>query len=117
MEPSHQGKVGERRSTQNGTLLKGTYAESFWMHKPFNRDDYSSTDDRIEDTLEGILKCFEPKADFIQKLNQDGGRALIWVSSYSGRNYAFELSPETLGRLSQIGFSFAHDVYPCAQNW
>jgi hypothetical protein len=117
MQPSNFSMAGERRKTPKGTLLEGVYRESYWNADPFNRGEYSSTDDLAEDALAEVLQVLEPHKAFIQKLRGEGARILVQISSFSGRNYAFEFSPELLGRYAAIGISLAHDVYPYAQNW
>ncbi|HEY7640453.1 MAG TPA: DUF4279 domain-containing protein [Steroidobacteraceae bacterium] len=117
ISPSRSWEAGKPRSTPKGTLLEGTYRESYWHADPFGRGEYSSTDDLVEDALAEVLRLLEPKRDFLLNLRSNGARVLVQVSSFSGRNYAFELSPELMGRYSSIGISLAHDVFPCAQNW
>jgi hypothetical protein len=115
--PSRSYEAGKPRSTPKGTPLQGTYRESYWNADPFGRGEYSSTDDLAEDALTEVLQLLEPKRDFLLKLSIDGARVLVQVSSFSGRNYAFELSPDLMSRYAAIGVSLAHDVYPCAQSW
>jgi hypothetical protein len=117
ISPSRICEAGKPRSTPKGTLLEGTYRESYWSADPFDRGEYSSTDDLVEDALAEVLHLLEPKREFLLKLRSDGARVMVQISSFSGRNYAFELSPELMGRYASIGVSLAHDVYPCAQNW
>jgi hypothetical protein len=117
ISPNVTAEFGKPRSTPKGTPLQGTYRESYWNADPFNRGEYSSTDDLIEDALTGVLQVLEPKKDFLLKLRGDGARVMVQISSFSGRNYAFELSPELMSRYAAIGVSLAHDVYPYAQNW
>ena len=117
MQPSHFSEAGQPRKTPKGTLLEGVYRESYWNADPFDRGEYSSTDDLAEDALAEVLQILEPHKAFIQKLRGEGSRILVQVSSFSGRNYAFEFSPELLGRYSALGVSLAHDVYPYAQSW
>jgi hypothetical protein len=117
ISPSRACEAGKPRSTPKGALLEGTYRESYWNADPFGRGEYSSTDDLVEDALAEVLHLLEPKRDFLLKLRGDGARVLVQISSFSGRNYAFELSPELMRRYAAIGVSLAHDVYPCAQSW
>jgi hypothetical protein len=70
-----------------------------------------------EDSLIELLEVLEPKKAFLQKLHGEGARIIVQISSFSGRNYAFELSPGILGRYGALGVGLAHDVYPYAQNW
>ena len=115
--PDHSSEAGRPRKTPKGTPLEGVYRESYWHADPFHRGEYSSTDDLVEDALEELLQVIEPHRSFIQQLRAEGARVLVQVSSFSGRNYAFELTPDLLGRFAALGVSFAHDVYPYAQNW
>ena len=110
-------KEGQPRATPKGTPLEGTYRESYWSADPFDRGECSSTDAQIEDALLEVLEILEPKDEFLHRLHSEGARILVHVSSFSARNYAFELSPELLGRYSKLGVSLAHDVYPFAQQW
>jgi hypothetical protein len=117
IKPRNSSEAGKPRKTPKGTLLEGVYRESYWSADIFNRGEYSSTDGLIEDSLIEIIETLEPHKDFIQKLRSEGARILVQISSFSGRNYAFELPPDLLGRCATLGVSIANDVYPYAQNW
>jgi hypothetical protein len=117
IQPSASFEAGQPRKTPKGTPLEGVYRESYWNADPFDRGEYSSTDDLAEDALTEVLQVIEPHKVFIQKLRGEGARILVQISSFSGRNYAFELSPELLGRFAALGVGLAHDVYPYGQNW
>jgi hypothetical protein len=117
ISPNRSCEAGKPRSTPKGTLLEGTYRESYWNADPFGRGEYSSTDDLVEDALVEVLHVLEPKRDFLLNLRSNGARVLVQVSSFSGRNYALELAPELMSRYAAVGVGLAHDVYPCAQNW
>ncbi len=117
LQPNRSWKAGQQRTTPKGTPLEGTHRESYWNADPFQRGEYSSTDDLAEDSLIELLEVLEPKKAFLQKLRGEGTRIIVQISSFSGRNYAFELSPDILGRYAALGVGLAHDVYPYAQNW
>ena len=117
IQPNHCSEAGQPRKTPKGTLLDGFYRESYWSADPLDRGEYSSTDDLAEDALTEVLQVLEPHKAFIQKLRSEDARVLVQVSSFSGRNYAFEFPPDLLGRFAALGVSLAHDVYPYAQNW
>ncbi|MBT3033096.1 MAG: DUF4279 domain-containing protein [Candidatus Thiodiazotropha sp. (ex Lucina pensylvanica)] len=117
IQPSHMSKAGDKRKTPKGTTLEGTYKESYWHADPFDRGEYSSTDDLIEDSVVEILDVLEPKREFFQKLRSEDALVMLQISSFSGRNYAFQLPPIVLERLAATGLTLAHDVYPYAQNW
>jgi hypothetical protein len=109
--------AGDRRKTPKGQLLGGVYPESYWCADPFSRGEYLSTDDLAEDALAEVLQLLAPHRSFLQRLRTEGGRLHLNVSSFSGRNYAFEFPPEFLAKCADLGLSFVHDVYPCEQNW
>ena len=115
--PSTMAKAGQPRTTPKGNPLLGVHAESYWSGIPFDRPEYSSTDDLAEDALTEVVEFLEPHADFLNRLRSEGGRVLLEVCSYSGRNYALEFSPTFLARVAAIGLSLVHDVYPVQQNW
>lgn len=115
--PNTTAKAGQPRMTPRGNPLFGTHAESYWSAIPFGRSEYSSTDDLAEDALTEVVEFLEPHAVFLNRLRKEGGRALLEVCSYSGRNYAMEFSPAFLARVSAISLSLVHDVYPVQQNW
>jgi hypothetical protein len=117
MKPNHSHESGQPRKTPKGTSLEGVYRESYWNADPYDRGEYSSTDDLAEDALSEVVQLLEPHRIFIHKLRSEGGRILVQVSSFSGRNYALELPPELLGKFSALGVGLAHDIYPYAQNW
>jgi hypothetical protein len=117
VEPKIQGKLGERRKTQAGKLLDGTWRESHWSGDLFHYGECLSHDRSIEDVVIEAADALGPHRQFLMRLRAEGGRLLIQASSYSNRNYAFELSPDLLAALGSLGLGFAHDVYPCAQTW
>jgi hypothetical protein len=75
ISPNRSCEAGKPRSTPKGTLLEGTYRESYWNADPFGRGEYSSTDDLVEDALMEVLHLLEPKRDFLLNLRSNGARA------------------------------------------
>ena len=115
LKPHRSWKSGDPRSTPQGTVLQGTYSEGYWAADPFEYGWQSSTDAQIEDSLEELITLLEPHAVFLREIT-NGGIVRIWVDSQSTRNYALELSPAMMQRLSSIGATFVHDVYPSPQS-
>ena len=70
-----------------------------------------------EDSLIEVLDVLGPRKEFLSRLRGEGARIIVHISSFSGRNYAIELSPDILGQYAALGVGLAHDVYPFAQNW
>ena len=116
LTPSHIATAGQPRHTPKGNPLSGTHAESYWHSDPFDRGEYSSTDELAEDALADVLEVLKPKKQFLLLLREQGARLHLQVSSFSGRNYALELSPQFLAGCAELGLSLVHDVYPNAQN-
>ncbi len=117
LKPKYTNTAGQPRRTPKGRPLDGTYAESYWSADPFGRGEYSSTDDLAEDALAEVLEVLAPHKAFLLSLRESGARIMLQVSSFSGRNYAVELSPALLAQSADLGLSIAHDVYPYAQHW
>lgn len=117
MPSKYSATAGQARQTPNGRPLSGTHAESYWHSDPFERGEYSSTDEIAEDALADVLAVLRPNKQFLLLLREQGARLHLQVSSFSGRNYALELSPEFLAGCAELGLSVVHDVYPYAQNW
>ena len=117
MKPKHTAQAGQSRATPQGRLLGGTYAESHWAADPFDRGEYLSTDDVAEDALAAVVEALAPSKAFLLLLREQGARVHLQVSSFSGKNYAIELSPKFLLLCAELGISVVHDVYPYAQNW
>ena len=115
MQPVHQAMAGSRRRTSKGQLLDGHWRESYWSADPFKYGEYLSHDMGVEDVLADVCTALAPHRAFLNTLRSEGGRLLVQVSSYSARNYAFELSPDQLEALADLGVGFAHDIYPVAQ--
>jgi DNA modification methylase len=113
----HSATAGQPRKTPKGHALDGVHAESYWHSDPFERGEYSSTDESAEDALAEVLQVLKPNGSFLVLLRNQGARIHLQVSSFSGRNYALELSPEFLAGCAELGISVVHDVYPYAQNW
>jgi hypothetical protein len=115
LQPGRTMRAGERRMTPKGQLLDGLYAESYWSADPYQRGEWQSTDDTIEDLVAENLGLLEPHRAFLARVRDEGGRIHLQVSSYSPRNYTLELPPELLLRCGGLGLSFVHDVYPAAR--
>lgn len=111
IEPNRTCTSGEQRSTPKGTLLDGVYSETYWYTDPYNRGECASTDYLVEDLIEETVSLLEPHISFMHKLIDDGGRIHLQVSTYGDRNYAIELSPSMLQRLSSLKISYVQDVY------
>jgi len=107
--------AGQPRRTPQGCPLDGVYPESYWWCEPWERGEVVSTDLLIEDSIAEVLELLSPHKTFLNRLRTEGGRLLLWVSSYSSRNYAFELPPELLRQCAELGLTFTHDVFPIAQ--
>ena len=117
LQPKHSATAGQLRQTPKGRPLNGTHAESYWHSDPFDRREYSSADEIAEDALAEVLEALRPHKQFLHLLREQGARLHLQVSSFSGRNYALELSPQFLAGCAELGLSVVHDVYPYAQNW
>ena len=113
----YSATAGQPRQTPNRRPLSGAHAESYWHSDPFERGEYSSTDEIAEDALAEVLEVLNPHKQFLLLLREQGARLHLQVSSFSGRNYALELSPQFLAGCAELGLSVVHDVYPYAQNW
>ena len=109
--------VGAPRVTPKGRPLNGTHQETYWSAIPFDRREYQSIDDSVEDVLVSVLELLEPHSKFLNGLGAGGGRVHLMVSSYSSRNYAFEFSPPFLASCAATGISLVHDVCPVQQHW
>lgn len=114
---NHIATAGQPRQTPKGRSLSGVHAESYWHSDPFQRGEYSSTDESAEDALAEVLETLKPQKQFLLLLKEQGARLHLQVSSFSGRNYALELSPQFLAGCAELGLSLVHDVYPYAQHW
>jgi hypothetical protein len=112
----HSAMAGQPRQTPKGHPLDGTYAESYWSCDPWERGEIASTDLLIEESVSEVLDLLTPHKVFLKRLHAEGGRILVWVSSYSNRNYAIEMPPEQLQRFADLSISFAHDIFPVRQN-
>jgi hypothetical protein len=65
---------------------------------------------QLEDALEELVSFLEPHKDFLVELSREG-IVRIWASTQGNRNFALELTPRMLNRLSALGATFVHDVY------
>jgi len=115
LKPNRTAKVGTARLTPKGHPLSGICRETYWNATPFERPEYLSIDDAVEDVLIDVLALLQPHAEFLKGLTASGGRVHLQVSSYSARNYAFEFSPTFLADCAATGVSLVHDVYPVVQ--
>jgi hypothetical protein len=116
LQPRHSAMAGQPRRTPKGRPLDGVYSESYWWCEPWERGEVASTDLLIEDSIAEVVELLSPHKAFLNRLRAEGGRILLWVSSYSNRNYAFEVPPELLRQCADLTLTFAHDVFPVTQN-
>jgi hypothetical protein len=110
IEPQIAWRDGELRKTPKGTILQGVRSGGYWSANPFSYGWQSSTDMQLEDALEELVSFLDPHKAFLLELSQEGV-VRIWVSTHSNRNFALELTPRMIGRLSALGATFVHDVY------
>lgn len=110
MEPQHAWRAGDLRTTPKGTALEGTRATGYWAANPFSYGWRKSTDALVEDTLEEVVTLLEPRRKFLMEFSK-AGSVRIWVRTSSSHNYAFEMAPGMLARISALGATFVHDVY------
>jgi hypothetical protein len=110
IQPDVAWRKGEPRKTRKGTLLQGVYSDGYWSANPFDYGWRPSTDMQLEDAIEELVSYLEPHREFLFALSQEGV-VRIWASTQSTRNYAVELPPRTLNRMSALGATFVHDVY------
>lgn len=113
----YSATAGQQRQTPKGHPLSGTHSESYWHSDPFERGEYWSTDEIAEDALAEVLDVLQPHKQFLLLLGEQGACLHLQVSSFSGRNYVLELSPQFLARCAELGLSVVHDIYPYAQHW
>ncbi|MDQ3060236.1 MAG: DUF4279 domain-containing protein [Pseudomonadota bacterium] len=117
LKAKYSSTAGKPRQTPQGRPLSGLHAESYWHSDPFERGEYSSTDELAEDALAAVVDVLKPHKQFLLLLREQGARLHLQVSSFSGRNYSLELSPEFLASSAELGLSVVHDVYPYAQTF
>lgn len=110
--PDRTMRMGEKRMTPKGQLLDGMNRETYWVADPFGRGECLSTDYLIEDLLLETVEVLSPHKAFLLRLREEGGRIHLMVSSFSARNYAFEVPPVLLRQCADLGLSLVHDVYP-----
>src|SRR5450432_3899019 len=116
LESDFTSRAGEARRTPTGRLLSGSYAESYWCSRTFNPGEQSSIDNTAEDVLAAAVDILSPHKAFLLLLREQGARLNLEVSSFGGRNYSLELSPQFLASCADLGLSIVHDVYAIAQN-
>ncbi len=110
IDPRVAWRDGDPRKTPKGTLLKGVRSGSYWSANPFSYGWQLSTDVQLEDALEELVSFLELHKEFLLGVSREG-TVRVWASTQSSRNYAFEMTPLILERLSTIGATFIHDVY------
>lgn len=71
--PKHAKMCGMQRQTLKGQLLDGVYPESYWSADPFERGEYLSTDDLLEDAMAEVFDMLTPHAQFLLMLRVQGG--------------------------------------------
>src|SRR5262245_48618546 len=110
IQPQVAWRNGEPRKTPKGTVLQGIRSGGYWSANPFSYGWQSSTDMQLEDALEELVSFLEPHKEFLVELSREG-IVRIWASTQGNRNFALELSPRMLNRLSALGATLVHDVY------
>ncbi len=116
ISPNRSWKVGSQGQTPKGTVLKGKYTESYWNADPFEHGKYSSSNSKAEDIINKLVQKLDCQKEFLHLLRQQGAKIIIQVSSFGEGNYAIDLSPNTLKKITELNVGFAHDVYSCEQH-
>ena len=112
ISPTHSWEAGKPRVTPKGTQLDGVNRESYWSAHPSWQGWRNAQEIQAEDAILELLPRLSPHRAFIQQILISGGRGMIQISSHGTGNYALVLPPELLAQCSELGLSFAHDVYP-----
>lgn len=73
-----------------------------------------STDQVLEEALEGAMNklCRHEKA--FQEFRDDGGSAYLFIGIFGPQNFGLEFTPNLLGQLSDLGIEIGLDIYPGA---
>lgn len=115
VEPKFKHKVGLPRHAPSGAPLKGVYKESYWCANLVSWCENNSS--VIEEDLANLIVRLSPQKEFFSKIQNDGGRITLWISTHSLTNYCIQLPASLMLGLSNIGLSVIIDVYPYPQNW
>jgi len=104
--------AGARRQTPKGSLLEGTYPETYWYAELIDGREQSSGEVSLEDFLVAISQQLQPYDDFISRIRREGGRVEFFIGLYGDSNYGFDLATPLMNSLSELGISLGFDVYP-----
>lgn len=112
MSPKRSWKVGERRSTPKGNLLKGKNKESYWTSLIHKEKQLFSTNVFLENYIENHTKKMHKYAKFLNEIRETSGRIEYFIGFYIEGNSGSVLPSSLLLSLGKLGIDLAFDVYP-----
>lgn len=109
LKAAHKQKVGESRKALNGTLLSGTYRESYCVF-----DLASGQDGKLADCLRSLVNELEAKQGYIENFRESGGR-LNWFVGWTCGEHGEVFDIELLSRLANLGIDLGIEPYSVSQ--
>lgn len=97
--------AGQARKTPKGTVLEGTYQNTYWNRKHRRSESSVPLSDAVADFLEDI----ESRSSFLQFFSAGGGTAELFFIWF-GRG-GFTLPCTLLAKLSDLKIGLSFDIY------
>lgn len=112
IQPQHTWQAGTPRLGPAGESLDGFYRESYWMAPLMEQPQLSSAQVSVEGVLVETLALLRRSQSFLERLNDEGGVAELYVSLFARADFRLELPTTTLALLGRLGLAVALDIHP-----
>lgn len=111
--------VEPTRSHEFGELHRGARMAAAGRRYPSSRWDYEQLESRASDddphgmaSLDSLVRLFEPLADRLRQLREEGYWMRVWLLADSDSSQSgFVLSPETMAGLGAMGTPLFGDIF------
>ena len=99
--------VSEARRTPKGNPLEGINRETRCSFELSKGDDQSL----LEEIAEWNLRFLDKKA-FFEEFAASGGKMEYFLGLFLDGNSGFDLPPEEMGKMRELGITLSLDIYP-----
>jgi hypothetical protein len=106
MTPIGAHRKGEQILTPEGQETGDTYKVGKWAF----RIELAGIDD-LERALTELIGRLYPSKHFIRDITKSGGRVVVFFNLPNPTPLAFQVSPDTLKKISEMGGHFGFEVF------
>jgi hypothetical protein len=112
LEPKVSHRVGDRRVTPKGTLLKGNNPDTRWRYSAR----YTVSNQWFADKVDSLVAQLLPHRDYLSLLLQTGGRLTLIVQFLGDGYFGDEIPQSTLTKIADLGLSLSIECFMVPQS-